>query len=379
MSLSKFENVKISGLLTVVPERHINIDDELELFNGDKMKLERHKKILGLGKRHVVSEGMSVGTMCEEAARLLMAQTHIGPDEIDTVIATSNSHDYNGNSTACLIQGNLGLSEETACFDTSGLGCTDSVYGLWLAHSLIQSDASRKCLFLEGSVGSLLTDVRNRKTCILFGDAAAAVLLERTAESRPAFFHLKSFGREWKKLVTPAGGFKLPVRKDIIDLELKDPEGNITHLWDLVMSGEEIFRFVMEHAPESVQTLLDFAGLTRDDLDFFGIHQANGQIVRTVINHAQIPKAKASAETFSKYGNCSGTSVLVNLCDIMKNSPIGKVQLISFGVGMSVASCILDLSQAHNGGLHLIKAPAEAPTRQQLIEEWVDFIERGNV
>jgi len=379
MSLSKFENVKISSLLTLVPEHHIKIDDELEFYDGDKMKLERHKKILGLGKRHVVTEGLSVGGLCEAAARLLIERTKLDPAEIDTIIAASINHDYNGNSSACIIQGNLGLSDEVACFDTSGLGCTDVVYGLWLAHSLIQSGASQKCLFLEGSVSSLLVDVRNRHSSMLFGDSAAAVLLERTSEPRPAFFHLKSIGREWKKIVTPAGGFKLPIRKDIVDLELKDPEGNIIHLWDSVMRGGEIFKFAMEQAPETVQRLLDFAGLTRDDIDFFGIHQANGQIVRTVINHAQIPKEKASAETFTKYGNCGGASVLVNVCDTMKNSPLRNVHLITFGVGLSVASCILDLSQAYNGGVHLIGAPAEARTRRQLIEEWVDYLERGNV
>jgi len=377
MSLSKFENVKISSLLTVVPERHINIDDELELFGGDKIKLERHKKILGLGKRHVVPEGMSVGGMCEEAARLLIERTNLDPAEIDTIILASNNQDYYGNSSACIIQGNLGLSEETACFDTSGLGCTDIVYGLWLAHSLIQSGASRKCLFLEGSLSSVAMDARNKHR-LLFGDAAAAVLLERSSEPRPAFFNLRSFGRSWKSIVIPAGGFKLPIRKDIIDLEIRDSEGNKTYLWDFFMNGGDVFKFAIEQAPETLQRLLDFAGLTRNDIGFFGIHQANGQIVRTVLNHAQIPKAKASAETFSKYGNCGGTSVLLNVCDMMKNPPGGRAQFITFGSGLSAASCIVDLSRAYNGGVNLIKAPAETPTRRRLIEEWVDYIERGN-
>ena len=377
MSLSKFENVKITGLLTVIPEHHINISDELEFYNGDPKKLARHKKILGLGTRHVVSGGMTVCSMCEDASRLLIEQTNTDPSEIDTVIVASINHDYNGNSSACIIQGNLGLSEETACFDISGLVCTDVVYGLWLAHSLVQSGASKKCLFLEGSVSSLIVDVRNRHSSMLFGDAAAAVLLERTTEPTPAYFHLKSIGSEWKKIVTPAGGFKFPIRKDIVDLELTDPEGNIVHLWDSIMKGGDVFKFAIEQAPETVQKLLDFAGITRDDIDFFAIHQANGQIVRTVINHAQIPREKASSETFTKYGNCGGTSVLVNFCDKMKDSFVGNVQLITFGVGLSVASCVLDLSRAYNGGVQLIKASPDLQTRQQLIEEWTEFLTKG--
>ena len=192
MSLSSFKNVRISGVLTVVPEKHINIDDELEFYGGDPKKLERNKKILGLGTRHIVPEGMTASDLCEEAARRLLQQTHTDVAEIDTLIMTSINHDYIGNSDACIIQGHLGLSEECACFDTCGLGCTDVIYGLWLAHSLIQSGASKKCLFLEGSTSSLISDKRNRHSNMLFGDAGAAVLLERTEESCPAYFHLKS-------------------------------------------------------------------------------------------------------------------------------------------------------------------------------------------
>ncbi|MCL1959611.1 MAG: ketoacyl-ACP synthase III [Spirochaetes bacterium] len=377
MSLSKFENVRISGFLTVVPEQQINIDDKLDFFGGDKKKLERYKKPLGLGTRHIVPEGMTVISMCEEAARLLIEQTNTAPDEIDTIIFASQNHDYNCNPSSCIVHGNLGLSEEVACFDTSGLGCTGVVYGLWLAHSLIQSNASKKCLFLEGGVSSVVVGNTNAHS-VLFGDAAAAILLERTHEPITAFFNLKSIGRGWKNIVVPAGGFKLPIRKDIIDLTVADSEGGTVHLWDFVMNGMEVFKFAVEQAPESVQKLLDFAKMTRDDIDFFGIHQANGQIVRSVINHARIPKEKASSETFTKYGNCGGTSVLVNVCDRLKDSTPANVMFVTFGSGLSVASCILDLHETYNGGVQLLKETPNLQTRQDLIEEWTKYLADKN-
>ena len=379
MSLSSFHNVKITGLLSVVPELHINIDDELEFYGGDRKRLERNKKILGLGTRHIVPEGMTASDLCEEAARLLLKATKTDVSEIDTLIMTSINHDYNGNSDACIIQGNLGLPEECACFDTCGLGCTDVVYGLWLAHSLIQSGASRKCLFLEGSTSSLISDKRNRHSNMLFGDAGGAVLLEHTAEASPAYFHLKSVGKDWKKITTPAGGFRLPVRKDIIDMEILDPEGNVLHLWDSVMKGGDIFKFAIEQAPETVQKVLNLAQKTRDEIDFFAIHQANAQIVRTVINHAMLPKEKASAETFSTYGNCGGTSVLVDLCHHYKNLKPQNVLMVSFGVGLSVASCVLNLKNTFNGGVIQLKTPDNIPSRDQLIREWCNYLASGNV
>lgn len=371
--LSSFNNVKISSIVCVVPENHINIDDEIKFYKNSE-KLARNKKILGLGVRHIVPEGISTLDLCEEAARILIKKSCVDISTIDTLIVASINHDYNGNSDACIIQGNLGLSEECACFDTCGLGCTDSVYGLWLAHSLIQSGASKKCLFIEGSLSSQITDIRNRNSNMLFGDAASAVLLEKTEKETSAFFHLKSIGKEWKKIVTPAGGFKFPIRKDIIDIEIKDTDGNILHLWDSVMRGGDIFKFAMEQAPESVDKLLNYSHLARDDIDFFAIHQANGQIVRTVIMHANLPKNKTSAQTFTKFGNCGGTSVLVNYCDSMFDKKCGYIAFISFGVGLSVGSAILNFKNTENFGIFYLKTPDKITTRQDLINEWTNYM-----
>ncbi len=366
-------------MLTVVPENHINIDDEIQFYDNDPKKLERNKKILGLGSRHIVPDGVTMFELCEEAARGLVAELDVKIDEIDTLIFASINHDYNGNSDACILQGRLGLSEDCACFDTSGLGCTDIPYGLWLAHALIQSGASKKCLFVEGSVSSLISDKTNRNSNMLFGDGGAAVLLESSEEEKPAYFHLMSRGKDWKKIVTPAGGFRFPVRDDILDIEVADFSGNSVHLWESLMNGNEVFRFAVDTAPKSIDKILDFSGKTRADIDFFAIHQANGQIVKTVINHSELPKDKASYSTFTKYGNCGGTSVLINFCDVMEGREVNDVLFISFGVGLSTASCILNLQGTRNLGVRLYSNNGKTRTREELIQYWVKFIENGYV
>jgi len=374
MSLSNFKNVKVTGMVTVLPENHINIDDEIEFYDNKKI-LERNKKILGLGTRHVVTEGVTASTLCEEAARILIKEKNIELSKIDTLIMTSINHDYNGNSDACIIQGNLGISEECACFDTCGLGCTDAVYGLWLAHSLIQSGASKCCLFLEGSVSSLLSDVNNRNSNMLFGDAGSATLIEYCEEKNPSYFHLMSYGKDWKKIVTPAGGFRFPIRKDIIDIKLKDVMGNPVNLWESIMDGTEVFKFAIATAPHSINKILEYSGLTRDDIDFFAIHQANAQIVRTVIMHGGLPKNRTSSQTFTKYGNCGGTSMLVNFCDEMTGKEFNKVLFVSFGVGLSTATCVLNLTSDVNLGVYFYVPTPEIETRKQTIQKWIDFCE----
>lgn len=374
MSLSHFKRAQVSGIVCVLPERHVNIDDEIAFYHNDANKLKRNKKILGLGTRHIVPEGMTASDLCEQAARILIDEMGLDKQEIDTLIMTSINHDYLGNSDACIIQGNLGLSEECACFDTCGLGCTDAVYALWLAHSLVESGASKKCLVLEGSTSSLITDVRNRYSNMLFGDAGAAILVEESKEEVASYFHLQSMGKDWKKIVRPAGGARLPIGKDIIDKEIIDTTGNVYHLWDLVMRGGDVFKFAVESAPASINKLLIYAEKQREDIDFFAIHQANGQIVRTVINHANLPIGKASSETFTKYGNCGGTSVLVNFCDVMSGKTVKDILLVAFGVGMSLSSCILDFSKTYNGGCRLIKTPEHIATREDLINMWTAYL-----
>ncbi|MGG2141322.1 3-oxoacyl-ACP synthase III family protein [Symbiopectobacterium sp. RP] len=374
MSLSTFKHAKVSAIFCVLPENQKNIDDEIKFYENDAAKLSRNKKILGLGTRHVVPDGVTAADLCEAAARVLIEKMDVDVNEIDTLIMASINHDYIGNSDACIIQGKLGLSEECACFDTSGLGCTDAIYALWLAHSLVESGASKKCLVLEGSSSSLITNVRNRNANMLFGDAGAAILVDRSDKEYESFFHLKSLGKDWKKIVTPAGGGRLPVQRDIVDLEIMDPVGNPYHLSDSVMQGGDVFKFAIDNAPDSISKVIEYAKSSYQVIDFFAIHQANGQIVRTIINYAGLPKDKASAETFSKYGNCGGTSVLVNYCDQMFGKVSNSTLFVSFGVGLSVASCKLDLSDTINGGVTLYKTPDCIQSRDELISEWVKFI-----
>lgn len=364
-------------MVTVLPENHINIDDEIEFYENKKI-LERNKKILGIGTRHIVTDGVTASTLCEEAARILLREKDINITKIDTLIMASINHDYNGNSDACIIQGHLGLSDECACFDTGGLGCTDAIYGLWLAHSLIQSGASKCCLFLEGSSSSMLSDVENRNSNMLFGDAGSATILEYSEAIVPSYFHLLSYGKDWKKIVTPAGGFRFPIRKDIIDIKLNDVMGNPVNLWDSIMDGTEVFKFAIATAPNSINRILEYSGNTRDDMDFFAIHQANAQIVRTIIMHGRLPKDRSSSMTFTKYGNCGGTSVLVNFCDEMTGKEFNKVLFVSFGVGLSTATCVLNLTSDVNLGVHFYVPPPDIETRKQTIQRWIDFCKGNN-
>ncbi len=378
MAKTKFQHVKVTGITAVVPEHVINIDDELAFFNNDPKLLERNKKILGLGTRHVADDRTTNADLCEAAANDLIAKLNVDKDSIDALIAVSSSHDYHYPASACILQGRLDLNEECSCFDVAGLSCSAYVYSLWLAHSLISSGAAKRCLLLAGDITSTHSDRRNRNTNMIFGDAGTATLLEWTDKNNPAWFITGTRGRDWDKLIAPAGGYNLPIRGDIADLEVQDARGDVWRLYDDIMKGIDVFKFTNEVGPKGIANILEFSGKSMDDVDYFAIHQANKQIVRTVAAYAGLPKDKYSASTFTAYGNCGTAAVTMELCNRLKDAPAKTVCLATFGVGLSWGFGLLDFTQTVCGGIRVYKTPPDKPTRKEKIKYWIDYFKGGN-
>lgn len=369
MSRSNFLHTKLIAISSKVPKDFINIDDELEFFGNDQWLLNRNKKILGLGKRHVAPESVTNLDLCAAAAEDILENTD--RKTIDSVIAVSTSHDYHYPATACILQHKLNLSENCSCLDISGLACSGYVYGLWLAHSLIESGAAKRCLLLSGDIASKHSDRRNRNSNPLFGDAGTATLLEYTNTENPAWFITGTRGSGWDRLIAPAGGYYLPVRADIADLEVKDDAGNVWRLYDDIMHGLDIFKFSTDVGPKGIKEILEFAGREIDDIDYFAFHQANKQIIRTVAMHAGLPKNKFSADVFTQYGNCTAAAIAMDLCQKLYNQKLDWVTLASFGVGLSWGFAVLNVKETKSYGIGLFETPGAALSRQEKIEYWI--------
>ena len=378
MAKSTFRHVRVTGITAVVPERCIDIDDEIGFFNNDRALLERNKKILGLGTRHVVDDRTSLSDLLLVAAENLLSGMRTVREEVDALVVVSTSHDFHYPATACVVQGRLGLSESCTCFDVAGLGCSAYVHGLWLAHSLIASGAAHKCLVLSGDLTSTHSDKRNRNSNMLFGDAGTATLVEGGGDACEAWFVTGTRGRAYDKLIAPAGGYYLPIRSDIVDLEIKDETGNVWRMYDDIMKGMDVFRFTTEVAPTGIDDILAYSGKTIADVDYFAIHQANKQIVTTVARWAGLPADKYSAEAFTKFGNCGAAAVTMELVNRLQKGPLGAVCLATFGVGLSWGFAMLDLRDVHVPPIITYRTPPDAMTREEKIKYWVNYSKEGN-
>lgn len=373
MGYSKFDDVQIEGMITVIPENCLNIDDEIGYYDND-LHFKRNKEILGLETRYIVDDKTSLTDLCEYAAQELIKNLNIDKNGIDAVIVASASHDYHAPASACIIHGRLDLKEDCSCFDIAGVSCSGYVYALWVAHSLIASGVVKNCLLLAGDINSKHTNIQNRNTCILYSDASSATFITRKESASTSYFYLGSKGKDWDKIIAPSTGLKLPVRADIADLEIKDSQGNVTHLWEDILSGMDVFKFAMDYAPKNIAKLLHYSNLEIDDINFFPMHQANKQIISMIAKHSGISKNKYSSTTFTKYANSGISAIITNMCDNIEYARKPNIMLVSFGVGLSWGNAIVDLKSTQILGIKTYKSPDNALTRQETIEYWVNKI-----
>lgn len=207
---------------------------------------------------------------------------------------------------------------------------------------------------------------------MLYSDSGSATLLEYTEAENTAYFNLGTRGSAWDKIIIPSSGYRLPIRKDVANIEVTDANGNVWHLYDEILKGMDIFRFTMENAPQSVKDILAYSNISIDNIDKVLMHQANGQILKTIAQHSGIPKEKISTETFTKYANCGAASVVSAVCDQLHNQQVKAVMLVTFGVGLSWASAIVNLENCLISDVKFMKNQ-KTLSREEQIDCWIKY------
>ncbi len=374
MSKNTFQNCKITAIKSVVPKDFIDIDDEIRFFDNSQKKLDRAKKMLGYGRRYIADKNTTAVDLSYQAGNALLNELNIDRKEIDTLLFLSQYRDYSAPASANILHGKLDLDENCAALDLSQ-GCSGYVYGLWIAYSLIQSASSKKILLLTSDTSAKNINTENRLIAPIFGDSASATLIEYTDIKTPSYFILGSKGKDWDKLITPAGGARIPVDKEILEKTVKDKRGNTWKLNQLIMQGIDVFGFTMDYAPKNIQDTLEYAGLSAEDIELYVLHQANKQIVESIAQKAQIPLEKTPVNTFSDYANCACNSVGINITQNCKDIK-GNILLCGYGIGLSWASAITDITGLKNLGIDIAKS--NKVTTQELKEYWYNrFITKG--
>lgn len=377
MAISHFSHVKITGIDYVIPSNICrDVDDYVHLFDNNKKKLARAKELIGYGKRYSVPEGVTTVDMCVQSAECLISKLNISKESIDAVIFVTQTPDYISPSSAHVIQKKLGLSMSCALFDITQ-GCTGYVYGLWVASSLIESRAVNRILLCVGDVAPVDNRLETKGSLLTYSDAVCTTILEYSEENIPSHYLIGSDGYQFETMIIPAGGLRMPVNEQILQTILIDKDDSQWSLTGSFMDGLAVVDFAMNVVPGHINELLSVSQLSIDCIEFFAVHQINKQLLETFALKVGIPDTKYYADTFIKYGNTSGISCILNFLDYCDNNIVDKSKpfaLISYGIGLSWASTILNFNYLKYADIRFVLFKAEK-TSDMEFKYWCDKIQ----
>lgn len=341
-------HAQISAIEFHLPEQVLANDELADIYSGWTPDAIEHK--LGVRTRRVAAPGETAGDLALQAAEKLLNRDLSLRDRIDFVIFCTQEPDHFLPTTACLLQHRLGLPQACGAFDFN-LGCSGFVYGLSLSRGLIETGQARNILLLTANTYSKFINRKDRVTRPLFGDGAAATLVQ-AAESEPGDgpligpFVFGTDGGGGDLLMVPAGAMRMPPTAETA-VEHTDSKGGTRSKNQLYMHGPGVFSFSVERVPPLVQELLDKAGLTREDIDLFVFHQANKFMLERLRKQCDIVPERFMIDMLDR-GNTVASTIPIALLDAQASGllkPCSRVMLVGFGVGLSWAATMAILPE----------------------------------
>jgi 3-oxoacyl-[acyl-carrier-protein] synthase-3 len=343
---------EIIGTGRALPPRRVTNDDLAARIDTTDEWIRSHT---GIGSRYIADENTACSDLALEAAKNALAKVAGYPEltgeerdkvaaeaakSIDIIVLGTTTPDFYGcPSTACIVQDKLGANRAGAIDIVAG--CSGFIYSLETAAGLLSISKERKRALVIGSeVLSRVTDWEDRGTCVLFGDGAGAVVLEKTntpseGEGRRGLLRtmLHADGSGSESLLFRRGGSRNPFKKgEIIE------KGIIVE-----MNGQEVYNFAVKAVTDTVAELMEAEGITEDDIDWIIPHQANERIVRAARRRLKIPEEKFYLN-IDEYANTSAASIPLALDEMNRNGKLKKgdmLMTVGFGAGLTYGGNII--------------------------------------
>jgi 3-oxoacyl-[acyl-carrier-protein] synthase-3 len=324
--------VSISGLGAHAPQRVMKNDELAQIVDtSDEWIIER----TGIRERRVAAPEEALSDLALPAARSALEQAGLEPSAVDLIIVATVTPDMLFPSTGAILADQLG-AKDAAAYDLSA-GCTGFVYALVQAHGMVASGLADHALVVGGDVLSKIVDWEDRSTCVLFGDGAGAVVLERVSEGGFLGFELGADGGGGEFLWLPGSGSR----------RFDDPDAFVR------MNGREVFKFATRIMVYSAEQILAECGKTVDDVDVYIPHQANKRIIDYAVDKLGVPREKTVVNV-DRYGNTSSGSIPLALTDARAEGRLRDGTLVlmtGMGAGLTWGSALIEWTDASaNGG-----------------------------
>ena len=279
---------------------------------------------VGIKERRILKEeGLGTSYLARKAAKQLIQKTGVDSDTIDALIVATTTPDYKFPSTASIVLGKLGLKNAFA-YDLEA-ACCGFMYALSTACSFVESGRCKKVIVIGADKMSSLVDYQDRQTCVLFGDGAAAVLVEASEDGelgmQDMFF--RTDGKGLPFLHMKAGGSVCPASHFTVD----------HHLHYLYQEGRSVFRYAVTDMSNDVLEIMKRNSLSAADVDWVIPHEANLRIIEAVTKRAELPMDKV-AINIQHYGNTSAATIPLALWDYESKLKKGdNIIFTAFGAG----------------------------------------------
>lgn len=318
---------KIIGTGSYVPKKTLTNDDLKQFVDtSDEWIYSR----TGIRERHIVTDEKTID-LAEKASILAIEDAKIDPLDIDLVLVATVTPDNHFPGVSQLLQARLGLNEIMA-FDVNA-ACSGFLYVLNIADKMIKSGAYKTALIVGAETLTRLTDWRDRNTCVLFGDAAGAMIVTTS---------------ETNNIIEVICGSRGDVDDFLIcgNVDIKDPAVNAISQQDHIhMKGSEVFKFATRILPKTVNELLENNGMVLDDLDSIVAHQANERIIIKAAKDLKFSMDKMFLN-ISHYGNTSSASVPLAIDQAIKSKFLKKGDkfiTVAFGGGLTWGGALIEL------------------------------------
>ena len=314
----------ILGTGAYAPEKVLtNADLEKMVATSDAWITER----TGIKERRIAAPGEVTSDMAVKAAIRALEMAHTRADELDMIIVGTISPDMPMPSCAVMVQAKLGAKKAFA-FDLSA-ACAGSLYGMSIADQFVRNGSARRVLVIGAELLSRIVDWTDRNTCVLFGDAAGAMVLGPSPdESRGILgIHLHSDGTAAGALTIPGGGSLHPQSPEVLEKKLNK----------VAMNGREVYRYAVRALPEAVLEALGKQGLTPAQVTHLVGHQANLRIIESVCDRLGLPLEKCWVN-IHRYGNTSSASLPITMDEANragKLQPGDIIATMAIGSGMA--------------------------------------------
>lgn len=340
----KFKNKKISGILTILPKRIVTFEEEMVNFNFPEKKSLRLKKVMGYNTHRVAEVGQCSSDFCIYGLQYLFDNNLLNIDSIDALILVTQSPDYYMPPTSNLIQGHFNMKHDMICLDINQ-GCAGFEIGLIQAFMLLEQEAINRVVLLNADLLSEKVSVHDRNSRPLTGDAASVTIVDSCDNGEEILCSVNMDGTGAMALSIPAGGFRMPMTEETA-IEHEDEAGNFRSLNHLVMQGDDVFNFMQREVPPMIKHLMERAGITTEEIDWFMFHQPNKFMLNKLADAIGVPHEKMPSNIVENFGNASGvtvpTCISYNLGNQLTKESY-RMCMAGFGVGLTWSSILMNI------------------------------------